>query len=115
MRKVGAPIAGRVSDPMIKNWRKKWAGKWVAEDRLRAAFVGAMWFIPLSIALFGIANAYIDGTLGLVICLVCLFINGIGVGFRRFHDRAGVRTNQRLALRVFLGLEKNMMSCHVLT
>ena len=89
MRKVGAHVAGRVSDLMIKKWRKKRAGKWLAEDRLRAALVGAMWFIPLSIALFGIANTYIDGTPGFVFCLVCLFVNGTGVSFRRFHDRAG--------------------------
>ena len=66
---------------MIKKWRKKRAGKWVAEDRLRAALVSAVCFTPPSVALFGIANAYIKGTPGLVICLVCLFTNGIGVSF----------------------------------
>ena len=91
---------------MIKKWRKKRAGKWVAEDRLRAALVGSMWFIPPSIALFGIANVHIDGTSGLVIRLVCLFFNGIGVNFRGFRDRAGSQTNRRLALKVFLGSEK---------
>ena len=75
---------------MIKKWRKKRAGKWVAEDRLRAALVGAIWFIPPSVALFGIANAYIDGTPGLVICFACLFINGIGVSFRGFLIERGV-------------------------
>ena len=64
---------------MVKKWRRKRAGKWVAEDRLRAALFGAIWFIPLSTALFGVANAYVDGTPGLILCLVCLFINGIGV------------------------------------
>jgi hypothetical protein len=63
---------------MIKKWRKKRAGKWVPEDRLRAALIGAIWFIPPAVALFGIANAYIDGTPGLVVCLFCLFINGMG-------------------------------------
>ena len=106
MRKVRAPIAGRVSGLMINKWRKKRAGKWVTEDRLRAALVGAMWFIPPSIALFGIANTYIDGTPGHVVCLICLFFNGIGVSFRRFRDWAGGRTNQRLVLRVFPGSEK---------
>ena len=74
---------------MIKKWRKKRAGKWVAEDRLRAALFGALWMVPLSTALFGVANAYIDGTPGLVVCLVCLFINGIGVSPERFCDPAG--------------------------
>ena len=64
---------------MIKKWRKKRAGKWVAEDRLRAALFGAIWLVPPSLALFGVANAYVDGTPGLVLCLVCLFINGVGV------------------------------------
>ena len=70
---------------MIKKWRKRRAGKWVAEDRLRAALFGSIWFIPISIALFGIANAYIDGTRGLVVCLACLFINGVGVSPGGFH------------------------------
>ena len=97
---------------MIKKWRKRRAGKWVAEDRLRAALVGAMWFTPPSIALFGIANAYIDGTPGLVICLVCLFINGIGVSFQGFHDRAGEPT---FGVEGFPRVEINIMSCHALT
>ena len=80
--KVGAPLAGRVSDLMVKKWRKKRAGKWVAEDRLRAALFGAIWLIPLSLALFGVVNTFVDGTRGLVLCLVCLFINGIGVSFQ---------------------------------
>jgi len=76
---IGAPIAGRASDLIIKKWRKKRAGKWVAEDRLRAALFGAIWLLPISMALFGVANTYLDGTRGLVVCFVCLFINGIGV------------------------------------
>lgn len=69
---------------MVKKWRKKRAGKWVAEDRLRAALFGAAWLIPLSTCLFGIANTYIDGTPGLVVCLACLFVNGIGVSSEDF-------------------------------
>ena len=84
---VGAPIAGRGSDLMIKKWRKKRAGKWVAEDRLRAALFGAIGLLPLSVAFFGVANAYIDGTRGLVVCFVCLFITGIGVSFQRWEGR----------------------------
>jgi len=77
-KQVGAPLSGRVSDLMIKKWRKKRAGRWVAEDRLRASLFGAIW-IPLSTGLFGIANTRIHGRASLVVCLVCLFINGIGV------------------------------------
>ena len=83
---------------MIKKWRKKRAGKWVAEDRLRAASLGATWLIPFSLALFGVANAYVDGTLGLVLCLVCLFINGIGVSSKD-PPRSPIR-------RAFLGSEE---------
>ena len=67
---------------MIKKWRKKRAGKWVAEDRLRATLSGAV-LIPLSTGLFGVVNAYVDGDTGLALCLACLFINGIGVGSTR--------------------------------
>ena len=92
MQKVGAPLSGRVSDLMIKKWRKKRAGKWVAEDRLRAALFGAIWLVPSSVALFGVANAYVDGTPGLALCLVCLFINGVGVSFNDSLHSGGDRT-----------------------
>jgi len=81
---VGALLAGRISDIIIRKWRKKRAGKWVAEDRLRTALFGAIWLVPLSTVLFGVANAYVDGTPGLVLCLVSLFINGIGVSSEDF-------------------------------
>ena len=72
---------------MIKKWRKRRGGKWVAEDRLRAALFGSIWLLLTSMAFFGIANTYIDGTLGLVACFFCLFVNGVGVSFQRFHSR----------------------------
>ena len=90
--KVGAPLSGRVSDLMVRKWRKKRGGKWVAEDRLRAALFGAIWLIPPSLALFGVANTYLDGTPGLVLCLVCLFINGIGVSSKDFPRFNGDKT-----------------------
>jgi len=91
---------------MVMKWRKKRAGKWVAEDRLRAALFGATWMIPFSIVLFGVANTYVDGTLGLVLCLVCLFINGIGVSSKdppRSDGDSGFTSPIR---RVFLGSEE---------
>ena len=30
---------------------------------------------------FALVNVFVDGTLGLVFCLVCIFIHGIGVSF----------------------------------
>ena len=94
-KQVGAPLAGRVSDLMVKKWRKKRGGKWVAEDRLRAALFGATWLTPLSLALFGVANAYVDGTRGLVLCLVCLFINGIGVSSKDLPRSNGLSSDRR--------------------
>ena len=35
--------------------------------------------VPLPLVIYGLANQFIDGTPGLVTCLVCLFVNGIGV------------------------------------
>ena len=35
--------------------------------------------IPVSVTLAGFTTQYVDGTIGLVISLVCLFANGIGV------------------------------------
>jgi len=113
-KQVCAPIAGHVSDLMIKKWRKKRAGKWVAEDRLRAALFGAIFLIPLSLALFGVANTYIDGTRSLVVCFFCLFINGIGVSFRRFYDREEWN-HQRLTLEGFPRIGEDLTSRCALT
>ena len=35
--------------------------------------------VPLPVLCFGLVNKFIDGNLGLVLSLVCLFINGAGV------------------------------------
>ena len=53
-------------------------------------------------ALFGFANAYVDGISDLVACLVCLFVNGIGVSELIWWGG----TDKHLTLGVFLGLEK---------
>ena len=72
-------VAGRLSDRAIIKGRRKRQGKWSPEDRLRAAIPGAMIFLPLSLTLYGYTLVNVEGTRGLVICLVCLFINGMGV------------------------------------
>ena len=36
-------------------------------------------FVPLAVLGFGLVNKYVDGTLGLVLSFVCLFLNGVGV------------------------------------
>ncbi|KAI9453731.1 major facilitator superfamily domain-containing protein [Russula earlei] len=76
---LGAPIAGRVSDRVVVGWRKKRNGRWVPEDRLRAALPGAFVLLPLSVLLSGVFTHYVPGTTGLVLNAVCLFVSGIGV------------------------------------
>ncbi|KAG6375873.1 major facilitator superfamily domain-containing protein [Boletus reticuloceps] len=49
------------------------------EDRLRAVWIGALVLVPISMILSGFTTAYVDGTVGLVINLVCFFTTGVGV------------------------------------
>ncbi|KAF9460888.1 major facilitator superfamily domain-containing protein [Collybia nuda] len=76
---IGAPLAGRLSDRVIVKWRQKRGGEWYPEDRLRAAMSGAMFLVPLSILCAGLVTEYVDGKLGLILNLLCLFVNGVGV------------------------------------
>ena len=76
---VGAPIAGHISDLTVIKWRKRRNGEWVPEDRLRATLFAAGVLVPLSVLISGLAVRFIPGIAGIVICLVCLFMNGIGV------------------------------------
>ena len=81
LRSVGVTIVGRVSDHIVIKWRKKRKGVWYPEDRLRAAIVPLAVIIPLSLLAFGLVNRFVDGTLGLRLSLVCLFVNGGGVSW----------------------------------
>jgi MFS family permease len=82
---VGAPLSGHISDRLVVYYRKKRGGEWYPEDRLRAALPGALILVPLSVLLSGLLTEYVPGTLGLVLNLVCLFMNGLGVGFSLLH------------------------------
>ncbi|KAI5982803.1 major facilitator superfamily domain-containing protein [Pisolithus albus] len=75
----GAYISGRLSDILVKKWRAKRNGVWYPEDRLRGVYIGALYLIPLSVSLAGLTMAYVGGTSGLAITLICLFTNGVGV------------------------------------
>ena len=75
---VGAPLTGVLSDRIVVKWRKRRGGKWVPEDRLRACLPGAMVFVPVSMVGLALALRLVDGTPGLILCLVCFFINGLG-------------------------------------
>ncbi|KAF5318031.1 hypothetical protein D9619_012108 [Psilocybe cf. subviscida] len=78
---IGAPLAGRLSDFVVKKSRKARGGAWYPEDRLRITVVGSLFLVPLSILFSGLITRYIDGGLGLVLNLICLFANGLGVDF----------------------------------
>ena len=78
---------GRVSDYTVIKWRKKRKGVWYPEDRLRAAVIPLAVFIPLSVLGFGLVNKLVDGNLGLMFSLVCLFSNGAGVSGQALHIR----------------------------
>jgi hypothetical protein len=64
---------------MVIKWKGQRGGKWVPEDRLRATLWGAALFVPVSVLLFGFVTQYVEGKVGLVVNLVCLFVNGFGV------------------------------------
>ena len=83
---MGATIIGRISDYTVIKWRRKRKGAWYPEDRLRAALLPFATIIPLAVLGFGLANRYVDGTLGLVLSLICLFFNGVGVGGQPTSD-----------------------------
>jgi MFS family permease len=78
---IGAPIAGRLSDIVVRRWREKRKGVWVPEDRLRATWIGGMFMIPLSIGASGLITTYVGGPVGLWLNLLCLYTNGMGVDF----------------------------------
>jgi len=76
---VGVTIVGRVSDHIVIKWRRKRKGVWYPEDRLRATIAPLAIIIPISLLAFGLVNKFVDGDLGLLLSLFCLFVNGGGV------------------------------------
>ncbi|KAG1778315.1 major facilitator superfamily domain-containing protein [Suillus placidus] len=78
---IGAPVAGRLSDIVVRRWRDKRKGVWCPEDRLRATWIGGLFMVPLSIGASGLITTYAGGTIGLALNLLCLFTNGMGVDF----------------------------------
>jgi len=76
---VGSAIVGRVSDLTVIKWRRKRKGVWYPEDRLRAAVIPFAVLVPLSLLGFGLVNKFVDGNLGIMLSLVCLFFDGAGV------------------------------------
>ena len=78
---------GHVSDLTVIKWRKKRKGVWYPEDRLRAAVMPFAVLLPLSVLGFGLVNKFIDGNVGVMLSLVCLFVNGAGVSAQALHTK----------------------------
>ncbi|KAG2360505.1 major facilitator superfamily domain-containing protein [Suillus spraguei] len=78
---MGAPISGRLSDTIVRRWRKKRNGVWFPEDRLRATWIGGLFMVPLSVGASGLITTYVGGPIGLSLNLLCFFMNGMGVDF----------------------------------
>ena len=76
---------GRVSDHIVIKWRRRRKGVWYPEDRLRAAIVPLAVIVPLSLLAFGLVNKFVGGHLGILLSLVCLFVNGGGVSGQPLH------------------------------
>ncbi|KAF4578254.1 hypothetical protein EYR40_001585 [Pleurotus pulmonarius] len=76
---IGAPLGGRISDYVVAKRRKARGGIWCPEDRLRVTLIAAGLLAPLSVLAAGFITEYVPGTVGLVLNLICLFINGLGV------------------------------------
>ena len=96
---VGAPIAGLISDRTVIWWQKEKKGDWYPEDRLRASLIPLALIVPLPVIAFGFINKFVDGSLGLGLSLLCLFINGIGVS--TFHGTIYKRI--KILINDFLG------------
>ncbi|PBK92241.1 hypothetical protein ARMGADRAFT_1081018 [Armillaria gallica] len=68
-----APLAG-----VIASHKKYGIDSWHPEERLKAALVGALVLVPLPV-LSGTITQYVDGKIGLMLNLICFFVNGVGV------------------------------------
>lgn len=88
---VGAPLAGWLSDRTVIKYRALRGGIWVPEDRLRSAQLGGISLVPLSILASGITTTFVPGRLGLVLNLICFFVNGVGVRVISFAYIGSVR------------------------
>jgi len=75
---VASPIAGHLSDIVVRRWREKRKGVWFPEDRLRATWIGGLFMVPLSVGASGLITTYVGGPIGLSLNLLCLFVNGMG-------------------------------------
>ncbi|KAK7437130.1 hypothetical protein VKT23_018753 [Stygiomarasmius scandens] len=78
---IGAPLAGFISDRIVVACRAARGGVWYPEDRLRGTLIGAGVFVPVSMVGVGVGATWGSGVPGFILCIVSLFLNGIGVDF----------------------------------
>lgn len=77
---IGAPLAGRLSDLYVIRAREKYGkNTWHPEERLRAAILGALIPLPLSVLGSGLVTTFVPGPIGLTLNLICFFANGVAV------------------------------------
>ncbi|THV06858.1 MFS general substrate transporter [Dendrothele bispora CBS 962.96] len=76
---IGSPLAGYISDRIVVAYRAARGGVWYPEDRLRGTLIGAGLFVPVSVIGVGVGATWASGIGGFILCLVSLFLNGIGV------------------------------------
>jgi hypothetical protein len=76
---VGSVITGWASDHLIINGKKARSGRWLPEDRLKAAWPGTLLLAPLSVIGYGLTTVYVEGPKGVVFNMFWIFINGLAV------------------------------------
>ncbi|KAI0698008.1 major facilitator superfamily domain-containing protein [Cytidiella melzeri] len=105
---IGSFWSGRYSDRLVVAMRKRRNGVWVAEDRLRASYLGGV-LAPLSILFSGFLTQFWEGNGSFVLNMLCLVVNGIGVAILFnpasaylvdiLHDRSAEVTSANMAIR----------------
>ncbi|KAJ8588644.1 MFS general substrate transporter [Rhizopogon salebrosus TDB-379] len=57
---IGSPVAGRLSDVVLRRWRARRKGVWCPEDRLRATWIGGLFMVPLSVGASGLLTTFLS-------------------------------------------------------
>jgi hypothetical protein len=63
--------------------------------------------LPLSVFAFGLVNKFVDGNVGLVLSLFCLFFNGGGVSGQALH----IRYYRRLINELYIKVNMTYAAC----
>lgn len=68
-----------MSDTTVARWIERRSGKFVPEDRLRAALIAGGFVTPLTLIGIGLSMQFWTSTGGLAMSIILLFFSGIGV------------------------------------